>query len=97
VLIKVETGAAAAGRRTRRPSRCAAPAAAPVSAPAAAPTAASARPPSPRPSAGRRQGARQPSVRAYARELGVDLAKVKATGPKGRILKEDLTKPSSRA
>ncbi|AKU10888.1 pyruvate dehydrogenase complex dihydrolipoamide acetyltransferase [Azoarcus sp. CIB] len=32
-----------------------------------------------------------PSVRAYSRELGVDLAQVKATGPKGRILKEDVT------
>src|SRR5574338_611886 len=32
-----------------------------------------------------------PSVRAYARELGVDLAQVKATGPKGRIVKEDVT------
>ena len=31
-----------------------------------------------------------PSVRAYARELGVDLAKVVASGPKGRILKEDV-------
>jgi pyruvate dehydrogenase E2 component (dihydrolipoamide acetyltransferase) len=33
-----------------------------------------------------------PSVRAYARELGVDLNKVPATGPKNRIVKEDLTK-----
>jgi pyruvate dehydrogenase E2 component (dihydrolipoamide acetyltransferase) len=33
-----------------------------------------------------------PSVRAYARELGVDLSKVPATGPKNRIVKEDLTK-----
>ena len=32
-----------------------------------------------------------PSVRVFARELGVDLAKVKASGPKGRILKEDIT------
>ena len=32
-----------------------------------------------------------PSVRAYARELDVDLAQVSGTGPKGRILKEDVT------
>ena len=31
-----------------------------------------------------------PSVRAYARELGVDLVRVKASGPKGRILREDV-------
>jgi pyruvate dehydrogenase E2 component (dihydrolipoamide acetyltransferase) len=31
-----------------------------------------------------------PSVRAYARELGVDVSKVKGTGPKGRILREDV-------
>ncbi len=31
-----------------------------------------------------------PSVRAYARELGVDLAQVKGSGPKNRILKEDV-------
>ncbi|MFA6310125.1 MAG: dihydrolipoyllysine-residue acetyltransferase [Sterolibacterium sp.] len=32
-----------------------------------------------------------PSVRKLARELGVDLAQVKGAGPKGRILKEDVT------
>jgi pyruvate dehydrogenase E2 component (dihydrolipoamide acetyltransferase) len=31
-----------------------------------------------------------PSVRKFARELGVDLARVKASGPKGRILQEDV-------
>ncbi len=31
-----------------------------------------------------------PSVRHFARELGVDIARVKGTGPKDRILKEDV-------
>jgi pyruvate dehydrogenase E2 component (dihydrolipoamide acetyltransferase) len=31
-----------------------------------------------------------PSVRAFARELGVDVSKVKGSGPKGRVLKEDV-------
>ena len=31
-----------------------------------------------------------PSVRRFARELGVDVAKVRGTGPKGRISKEDV-------
>ena len=31
-----------------------------------------------------------PSVRRFARELGVDVALVKGTGPKGRILQEDV-------
>src|SRR5437660_965737 len=33
-----------------------------------------------------------PSVRAFARELGVDLSRVKGTGPKDRILQEDVQK-----
>ena len=32
-----------------------------------------------------------PSVRKFARELGVDVAQVKGTGPKGRITQEDVT------
>lgn len=32
-----------------------------------------------------------PSARAYARELGVDLTHVKPSGPKSRILREDIT------
>lgn len=31
-----------------------------------------------------------PAVRRFARELGVDLGKVKGAGPKGRVLKEDI-------
>ena len=31
-----------------------------------------------------------PSIRAFARELGVDLTKVKGNGPKGRITREDV-------
>jgi len=33
-----------------------------------------------------------PSVRAFARTLGIDLAQVNGTGRKGRILREDITK-----
>ena len=32
-----------------------------------------------------------PGIRRYARELGVDLARVKGTGRKGRILREDIS------
>jgi len=31
-----------------------------------------------------------PAVRAFARELGVDLSKVRGTGPRERILREDV-------
>ena len=90
VLIKVATGAptpAAAPQATApAPARAPAPAAvaAPTVAPVAAPvTLAPALP------VGSKVHA-SPSVRAYARELGVDLSKVRATGPKNRIVKEDL-------
>jgi len=37
-----------------------------------------------------------PSVRQFARELGVDLARVKGSGHKGRITQEDVKASSSR-
>ena len=98
VLIKVETGAgatvaaapaaapAAAASGPTTPLADGAPAAvAPVI--AAAPAAAAA------PSAVKLGGKvhASPSVRAFARELGVDLAQVKATGPKNRIIQADVT------
>jgi len=46
------------------------------------------------PTAGLALGAKthaSPSVRLFARELGVDLTRVQASGPKGRILREDVT------
>ena len=70
-------------------------------APAEAPRAAESRPPAAAPAAPRpvprepqeESGAKphaSPSVRKFARELGVDLAQVKGGGPKGRILHEDV-------
>ncbi len=94
VLIKVETGAGAASAPAAAPVAPAVVPAAPaaVSAPATTSTAA-ATPAALAPTLplGSKVHA-SPSVRAYARELGVDLSKVPATGPKNRIVKEDLTK-----
>ncbi|MBV2263221.1 MAG: dihydrolipoyllysine-residue acetyltransferase [Thauera sp.] len=104
VLIKVETaavGAAAGANAAPAPAPLAA-SAAPAGAPGAAPLAdggpaasapasmpvASAAAPSAVTLGGKVHAS--PSVRAFARELGVDLGQVKATGPKGRILKEDV-------
>ena len=96
VLTKVEPGASApAAAPVAAPvAQAAAPAAAPaaISAPVSASTATGA-PVAVAPGlpAGSKVHA-SPSVRAYARELGVDLSKVAATGPKNRIVKEDLSK-----
>jgi pyruvate dehydrogenase E2 component (dihydrolipoamide acetyltransferase) len=53
-----------------------------------------ARPPAPAEIADAAAGAHKahasPSVRRFARELGVDVALLKGTGPKGRILREDV-------
>jgi pyruvate dehydrogenase E2 component (dihydrolipoamide acetyltransferase) len=90
VLIKVETGASAPAAVPAAPAAdpVPAPAATPVPAPAATSAPASLAPALP---VGGKVHA-SPSVRAYARELGIDLSRVTASGPKGRILREDLTR-----
>jgi len=92
VVVLVETAGGAA-TPAAAPAPASAPAASAVAAPA--PAAAPATPSAPAALApalplGARTHA-SPSVRVFARELGVDLAKVPASGPKGRILKEDVT------
>jgi pyruvate dehydrogenase E2 component (dihydrolipoamide acetyltransferase) len=102
LLLLDAEGAAAAAPATQPAAAAAAPAAASASAPAAPPPA----PPAPsltlvesRPAptaaleslAG--DGAKphaSPSIRKFSRELGVDLVRVKGTGPKGRITHEDV-------
>ena len=101
VLMRIEAGAEASAPAPA--AQAAAPAAAPVpapapqaAAPAVAPSAPAAASPaaapeavSPPPASGKRAHA-SPSVRHYAREHGVDLAGVTASGRNGRITREDV-------
>jgi pyruvate dehydrogenase E2 component (dihydrolipoamide acetyltransferase) len=66
------------------------PAAAVVAAPVAAPAPAAAVAAGPIDEAAFSKAHASPSVRRFARELGVDLGRLKGSGPKGRILKEDI-------
>jgi pyruvate dehydrogenase E2 component (dihydrolipoamide acetyltransferase) len=96
-VIEPSTGGAAAAS----PAPAQAPAPAPVPAPSPAPVASAPAPtPAPAPAsaptsatvdeANFSKAHATPSVRKFARELGVDLSKVKGTGPKNRILLEDV-------
>ena len=90
VVVVLDTGgSAAAAAAPVTAAATAAPASSGV-APAPAPATTLAAAPVPALVPGARMHA-SPSVRLLARELGVDLNKVTASGPKARILKEDVT------
>jgi len=92
-IVEASDGATAEAPQAAAPvaSAPATPEVAPVATPAA-PAAKPVPPPVPIVSATPSAGAHaSPSVRQFARELGVDLGKVPATGPKGRILQQDVT------
>ncbi|AOJ01473.1 dihydrolipoamide acetyltransferase [Burkholderia mayonis] len=94
VVLESAGGAAASAPQAAAPAPAqAVPAAAPAPAPAAAsaPQAAPAAAPAPAASGEYRASHASPSVRKFARELGVDVSRVLGTGPKGRITKEDVT------
>ena len=100
LILMLEADAAGAAATTAPPSQAApAPAATSAPAPQAAPAPASAHAPQVTAvaatatvsAAGNGQKAHaSPSVRKFARELGVDLSRVGGSGPKGRILLEDV-------
>ncbi|CAJ7064071.1 dihydrolipoamide acetyltransferase [Burkholderia pseudomallei] len=83
VVLEASGGAAASA------PQAAAPVPAPQAAPAAAPAPAQA--PAPAASGEYRASHASPSVRKFARELGVDVSRVTGTGPKSRITKDDVT------
>ncbi|MCA8016200.1 E3 binding domain-containing protein, partial [Burkholderia vietnamiensis] len=92
VLLEAAGAAAPAAAPASAPAPAAAvpaPAAAPAPAPAASAPAAAA--PATAPSGEYRASHASPSVRKFARELGVDVARVPGSGPKGRITKDDIT------
>ena len=105
-IVVVETGATAPAEApkpaaAKAPSPAPAPAATPPPAAAAAPAPAAAVPSKPaQPSAATapvdnaafKAAHASPSVRKFARELGVDLARVTGSAAKGRILQEDVQK-----
>ncbi|MCU0989396.1 MAG: 2-oxo acid dehydrogenase subunit E2 [Xanthomonadales bacterium] len=88
-LIVFETDAAAPAAKATAKTEVAAPTEAPAAAKTKAPpaTPAAAAPAS---AAGPGKVMTSPSIRARAREAGIDLARVPGSGPRGRILKHDL-------
>ncbi|WP_275394846.1 2-oxo acid dehydrogenase subunit E2 [Aliiroseovarius sp. Z3] len=85
LILLLEGDGAGADAPAPAPAADAAPA--PTAAPAPAPTAA----PAAVTDAGFGKAHASPSVRAFARQLDIDLAQVNGSGRKGRILREDVT------
>lgn len=94
MLEAADTAPATAAPAAATTSVAAATVAVPVAAAAvAAPVAASAPIPAPIPAAISNHGQKahaSPSIRKFARELGVDLSQVAGSGPKGRVLLDDV-------
>ena len=94
MLEAADTAPATAAPAAATTSVAAATVAVPVAAAAvAAPVAASAPRPAPMPAAISNHGQKahaSPSIRKFARELGVDLSQVAGSGPKGRVLLDDV-------
>ena len=103
IVLLDAAGDAKAAQPAAQPAAAPPPAAKAAPAPVAAPAAQAAPAPAPAPAAPppvpdfsaepRGEGVpahASPGVRRFARELGVDLVRVKGSGPKGRILKEDI-------
>jgi pyruvate dehydrogenase E2 component (dihydrolipoamide acetyltransferase) len=100
VVLTLDAAEGGAAAPAAAPAAAAAAAPAPAAAPAAAPAPAAAAAPAPAPapapaaapaapvSGGKAHAS--PSIRKFARELGVDLARVPGTGPKGRITQQDV-------
>ena len=112
LILTLETAAEAPSRAGAAPaSAAAAPKTPPASppppaavqppaqakAPAPPPVAAPPAPAAPANDAAFRKAHASPSVRAYARTLGVDLSKLNGSGPAGRILQEDVHSHVKRA
>ncbi|WP_241288077.1 dihydrolipoyllysine-residue acetyltransferase [Burkholderia stabilis] len=91
VLLEAAGAPAAAAQASAPAPAAAAPAPAPAAAPAKAAPAPAAAAPAAAPSGEYRASHASPSVRKFARELGVDVARVQGSGPKGRITKDDVT------
>lgn len=91
VLLEAAGAPAAAPQASAPAPAAAAPAPVPAAAPAKAAPAPAAAAPAAAPSGEYRASHASPSVRKFARELGVEVARVQGSGPKGRITKEDVT------